>query len=237
MVDQEEECRKIIEKIDYYDILGIEKTADETQIKRAYRKLAIKFHPDKNKAKNAEEAFKKVNQAFSILSDKTKRKNYDMFGTEDGPGMTTMPEDFNPFDIFEQFFGDLGRPGFSGFSGGPGRTRVTFNNGSGSFTVFSSGFDGNSFFSGMGDDDEDINPFEELFFGRRRQRNNGNNNRSNNNSNRNRGTNTNRRFNEQSRRDLERNIKNATLFIQLFPLICCILIFFVIPWMMRLILS
>ena len=235
MVEQEEECRKIIEKKDYYDILGIEKTADETQIKRAYRKLAIKFHPDKNKAKNAEEAFKKVNQAFSVLSDKNKRKNYDMFGTEDGPGMTTMPEDFNPFDIFEQFFGDLGGQGFSGFSGGPGRTRVTFNNGSGSFTVFSSGFDSNSFFSGMGDD-EDANPFEEFFFGRRRQRKSGNNSRSDNNSNRNRGTNTNRRFNEQSRRDLERNIKNVTLFIQLFPLICCILIFFIIPWMIRLIL-
>ena len=234
MVDQEEECRKIIEKKDYYDILSVEKTADETQIKRAYRKLAIKFHPDKNKAKNAEEAFKKVNQAFSVLSDKTKRKNYDMFGTEDGPGMTTMPEDFNPFDIFEQFFGDLGGSGFSGFNGGPGRTRVTFNNGSGSFTVFSSGFGGNSFFSGMGDDDEDANPFEELFFGRRRQRNSGNSSRNYNN--RSRGANTNRRFNEQSRRDLERNIKNATLFIQLFPLICCILIFFVIPWLTRLIL-
>ena len=146
MVDQEEECRRIIAKKDYYDILGIEKTADETQIKKAYRKLAIKFHPDKNKAKSAEEAFKKVNQAFSVLSDKAKRKNYDMFGTEDGPGISSMPEDFNPFDIFEQFFGDLGGAGFSGFGGGPGRTRVTFNNGSGSFTVFSSGFGGNSFF-------------------------------------------------------------------------------------------
>ena len=223
MVDQEEECRKIIEKKDYYDILGVEKNADETQIKRAYRKLAIKFHPDKNKAKNAEEAFKKVNQAFSVLSDKNKRQNYDMFGTEEGPGMT-MPTDFNPFDIFEQFFGDLGGAGFSGFSGGPGRTRVTFNNGSGSFTVFSSGFGGNSFFSGMDDDNGDINPFEEILFGSRRHR--GSNNR-------NRGTNTNRRNNERARRDLERNINNATLFVQFFPLICCVIIFFIIPWMIR----
>ena len=225
MVDQEEECKKIIEKKDYYDILGIEKTADENQIKKAYRKLAIKFHPDKNKAKSAEEAFKKVNQAFSVLSDKNKRKNYDMFGTEEGVG--TMPADFNPFDIFEQFFGDLGGAGFSGFGGGPGRTRVTFNNGSGSFTVFSSGFGGNSFFSGM-DDDGYMNPFEDLFFGhsRQRQRNSGN---------RTRGTRTDSSHNEQSRRDLERNIKNATLFVQLFPLLCCIFIFFIIPSMVRLI--
>ena len=234
MANQEEECKRIIEKKDYYDILGVEKTADETQIKKAYRKLAIKFHPDKNKAKSAEEAFKKVNQAFSVLSDKTKRKNYDMFGTEEGPGISSMPEDFNPFDIFEQFFGDLGGSGFSGFGGGPGRTRVTFNNGSGSFTVFSSGFGGNSFFSGM-DDDGDINPFEEILFGHRRQRNSGNNN-SGNNNNRNRNNSRFRRNNEQERRDLERNIKNVTLFIQLFPLLCCIFIFFVIPWMIRLIL-
>ena len=237
MVDQEEECKRLIEKKDYYDILEVEKTADEAQIKKAYRKLAIKFHPDKNKAKSAEEAFKKVNQAFSVLSDKTKRKNYDMFGTEEGPGISTMPDDFNPFDIFEQFFGDLGGAGFSGFGGGTGRTRVTFNNGSGSFTVFSSGFGGgNSFFSGM-DDDGDINPFEEIFFGHRRQRdrNSGNNN-SGSTNNRNRNSNRFRRNNEQERRDLERNIKNVTLFIQLFPLLCCIFIFFVIPWLMKLIL-
>ena len=59
MDDKERECKIILEKKDYYDILGVEKTADETQIKRAYRKLAIKFHPDKNKAKSAEEALKK----------------------------------------------------------------------------------------------------------------------------------------------------------------------------------
>ena len=178
---------RIIEKKDYYDILGVEKTADETQIKKAYRKLAIKFHPDKNKAKNAEEAFKKVNQAFSVLSDKKKRQNYDMFGTEEGPGLS-MPTDFNPFDIFEQFFGDLGGAEFSGFSGGPGRTRVTFNNGSGSFTDFSSGFGGNPFFSGMDEDDGDLNPFEELFFGQRRHREN---------NNRSRGTSHDRRNNER----------------------------------------
>ncbi len=213
MIDQEEECRKIIEKNDYYDILGVEKTADETQIKREYIELAIKFHPGKNKTKNTEEAFKKINQAFSVLSDKNKRKNYDLFGTENGLGMASIPEDFNPFDIFNQFFGDLGEQGFSEFNGCPEYTRAIFNN-------------------GLGNDDENANPFEESFFGERK---NGNNNNSNYNYNRYRGTNTDRKFNEQSRKDLERNIKNATLFIQLFPLICCILIFFVIPCMVRLI--
>jgi len=225
MNEQEEECRKIIEKKNYYDILGIEKTADESQIKKAYRKLAIKFHPDKNKAKNAEEAFKKVNQAFSVLSDKQKRQNYDMFGTEEGPGIS-MPTDFNPFDIFEQFFGDLSGQGFSGFSNGRGGTRVTFNNGTGSFTVFSSGFGGNSFFSGM-DEDGDFNPFEEIFFGPRSQRgrNSGNNRR--------RAANHNGRENDQTRRDVERNMKNLTLLIQFFPLICCVTVFFIIPWIFR----
>lgn len=230
MVDQEEECRKIIGKKDYYDILGIEKTADETQIKKAYRKLAIKFHPDKNKAKSAEEAFKKVNQAFSVLSDKKKRQNYDTFGTEEGLGMSTMPNDFNPFDIFEQFFGDLGGQGFSGFGRGPERTKVSFNDGSGTFTFYSSGFGGDSFFSGM--DDGDINPFEELFFGggrRHRERN------SENNDNRSRGTNSNRRNNGQTRRDFERNMQNVTYLIQLFPLLFCIIVFFIIPSLIRMI--
>ena len=55
----EEECLRIINLKNYYEVLGLEKTADETQIKKAYRKLALKFHPDKNKCKNSEGAFKK----------------------------------------------------------------------------------------------------------------------------------------------------------------------------------
>ena len=226
MEDQEEECRKIIGKNNYYDILGIEKTADDIQIKKAYRKLAIKFHPDKNKAKNAEEAFKKVNQAFSVLSDKTKRKNYDMFGTEDAPGMSTMPNDFNPFDIFEQFFGDLGGSDFSGFGGRPGRTRVTFNNRTGSFTVFSSGFGGNPFFSGMNEDndDEDFNPFDELFFGHRRHKEKNNENSNNRRSNKKRNNN-----------NYNNRMNNQLIMAQFFPLVFCILIYFILPWMIRLI--
>ena len=242
--EKERECKIILEKKNYYDILGVEKTADDNQIKKAYRKLAIKFHPDKNKAKSAEEAFKKVNQAFCVLSDKNKRKNYDMFGTEEGSGISTMSEDFNPFDIFEQFFQDFG--GMGGFHrGNSGRTTFSFNNGTGTFTVFSSGFGNNPFFSGNDEDEENddnfINPFEEIFFGgsRTRQRNNRNNNhnsysnsnRKDNNRNR-RGYRTNR---EEMRRHLENNINNASLVLQFFPLIFFLFIFIIIPWIFRII--
>ena len=238
MDEKERECKIILEKKDYYDILGVEKTADETQIKRAYRKLALKFHPDKNKAKSAEEAFKKVNQAFCVLSDKTKRKNYDMFGSEDGPGISTMPEDFNPFDIFEQFFQDFGG-GIGEFPRGSGGTRFSFNNGNGTFTVFSSGF-GSPFFQQGNDNDEEeddnfINPFDEIFFGRgrtttreRNSRTNRNNSRSSNKSHR-----TNRATREEMRRQMESNMKNAALCVQFFPLICFLFVFVIFPWIIR----
>jgi DnaJ-class molecular chaperone len=63
-------------------VLGIEKTATEDDIKKAYRKLALRVHPDKNRAPEAQEAFKKVGQAYTTLSDASKRRHYDMFGTE-----------------------------------------------------------------------------------------------------------------------------------------------------------
>ena len=93
-------------KKDFYDILGVEKSATEDQIKKAYRKLALKVHPDKNKAPDAEGAFKKVGKAYGCLSDPQKRKQYDMFGTEsDGPQGF---HDINPDEIFKQFFGNGG---------------------------------------------------------------------------------------------------------------------------------
>ena len=227
MDDKERECKIILEKKDYYDILGIEKTADEAQIKRAYRKLAIKFHPDKNKAKSAEEAFKKINQAFCVLSDKNKRKNYDMFGTEEGPGISTMPDDFNPFDIFEQFFQEFG--GNIRGNNRNGGTRFSFNNGNGTFTVFSSGF-GNSFFED--DDDNYINPFDDIFFGRSRTTNR-ERNRNNRNSQNNRNNRSNRMNREEMRKKMESNMKNAALWVQFFPLICFLFTFIIIPWILR----
>jgi DnaJ-class molecular chaperone len=65
---------------DYYDILGVSKTATADEIKRAYRKLALQYHPDRNKTKEAEEKFKEVTKAYEVLSNEEKRKNYDQFG-------------------------------------------------------------------------------------------------------------------------------------------------------------
>jgi len=79
---------------DYYKILELDKSANDEQIKKAYRKLAIKWHPDKNPddKQNAEEKFKKINEAYSVLSDPKKKQMYDQFGTtefnESGGGMS-----------------------------------------------------------------------------------------------------------------------------------------------------
>ena len=94
------------QKKDYYEILGVPKDATEKDIKKAYRKLAFKWHPDKNpdNKKEAEEKFKEVNEAYTVLSDPDKRRRYDHggFSFED----FGFNEDFNPMDIFKQFFGD-----------------------------------------------------------------------------------------------------------------------------------
>lgn len=103
---------------DYYNILGISKDASKEDIKKAYKKLAKKYHPDISKEENAEQKFKDINEAASVLLDDNKRQNYDNFGTADGQGFSGFsssgfdPNDFgiNLDDIFEQF-------GFSGFSG------------------------------------------------------------------------------------------------------------------------
>ena len=103
-------------KQDYYDVLGIKKSASPEEIKSAYRKLAVKFHPDKNPGdKSAEDKFKQASEAYGILSDKSKRENYDNFGHaafensggHQGGGFGGFSgADFS--DIFEDFFGDFG---------------------------------------------------------------------------------------------------------------------------------
>lgn len=98
-------------KKDLYEVLGLQKGADEKQIKSAFRKLAIKYHPDKNPGdKEAEEKFKEINEAYQILSDPQKKAQYDQFGTTDfnagGAGAGYSAQDFGDFgDIFESFFG------------------------------------------------------------------------------------------------------------------------------------
>ncbi|BDR65006.1 molecular chaperone DnaJ [Clostridium tetani] len=104
-------------KKDFYEVLGVEKGANDAEIKKAFRKLALKYHPDKNAGnKEAEERFKEINEAYQVLSDPQKRAQYDQFGTADfnggGAGFSGF-EDFDLGDIFESFFGG----GFGGFGG------------------------------------------------------------------------------------------------------------------------
>jgi len=105
-------------KKDYYDVLGINKTASSEEIKKAYRKLAVKFHPDKNKGdKTSEEKFKEASEAYHVLSDSKRKQNYDQFGHAafqgGGGGFGFENFDFsNSFsDIFEDFFSDFGGGG------------------------------------------------------------------------------------------------------------------------------
>ncbi|NLC34408.1 MAG: molecular chaperone DnaJ, partial [Erysipelothrix sp.] len=105
-------------KRDYYEVLGIAKGASADEIKRAYRKLAKKYHPDMNKAADAEEKFKEVQQAYEVLSDDSKRATYDQYGHSGMDGASFGGGDFGGFeDIFGSFFGGGGGFGGSGFGG------------------------------------------------------------------------------------------------------------------------
>jgi DnaJ-class molecular chaperone len=84
---KDHDCKIVIEKKDLYEILGVKKDASEDEIRRSYKKMAVKFHPDKNNSKYAADAFKKVSHAFSVLSNKEKKQRYDTFGTEEEVGM------------------------------------------------------------------------------------------------------------------------------------------------------
>ncbi|WP_424949297.1 molecular chaperone DnaJ [Deinococcus sp.] len=110
--------------MDYYELLGVAKTADADEIKSAYRKLALKFHPDRNKEVGAAEQFSKINEAYAVLSDPEKRAHFDRFGQAPGtPGMPGDPfggQGFDPMDIFEQLFGG-GMFGNRGGRRGPAR--------------------------------------------------------------------------------------------------------------------
>jgi DnaJ-class molecular chaperone len=109
---------------DYYKILGVSRTATDDEIKKGYRKMALKYHPDKNKDPDAEDKFKEVAEAFEVLKDKDKRTIYDKYGEEGlkgqagqpnfgggAGGFQGMPAGFtffngDPFKTFHDFFGD-----------------------------------------------------------------------------------------------------------------------------------
>ncbi|HHE37050.1 MAG TPA: molecular chaperone DnaJ [Candidatus Cloacimonetes bacterium] len=114
-------------KRDYYEVLGVQKNASDSEIKKAYRKLAMKFHPDKNKDnKEAEEKFKEASEAYEVLSDKDKRSRYDQFGHAGlegafGSGGFSW-SDFTHASDFEDIFSGFGGLGsiFESFFGGSG---------------------------------------------------------------------------------------------------------------------
>lgn len=104
---------------DYYKLLGVAKDANADEIKKAFRKLAMQFHPDRNPTPEAEEKFKEINEAYAVLSDPEKRKQYDMFGA-DGFGEKYSSDDiFQNFD-FRKIFEDMGLGGQGGQAGGRG---------------------------------------------------------------------------------------------------------------------
>ena len=107
---------------DYYATLGVNKSASDDEIKSAYRQLAKKYHPDLNKTPEASEKFKEINEAYSVLSDKQKRANYDQFGSADGPQGFGGGQGFSGFDSSEGFggFEDI----FNIFSNFGGRGRA-----------------------------------------------------------------------------------------------------------------
>src|SRR5574344_2158352 len=120
-----------MDKRDYYEVLGVSKSATSDEIKKAYRKLAIKYHPDKNPGdKAAEEKFKEAAEAYDVLRDSEKRAQYDRFGHAafEGPqGGGGFQGGFsNMDDIFSRFsdiFGDAMFGGMFGGGGGGGRRR------------------------------------------------------------------------------------------------------------------
>ncbi len=103
-------------KRDYYEVLGVSKNASDSEIKKAYRKLAKEYHPDINKANDAAEKFKEINEAYEILSDSNKRASYDQFGHQASNANFSGFSDFSNMGGFSDIFSDFFNQGFGGRS-------------------------------------------------------------------------------------------------------------------------
>lgn len=105
-------------KRDYYEILGVDRSSSDEEIKKAYRRLALEYHPDRNKDHDAEEKFKEASEAYEVLADRHRREIYDAYGQQglEGSGFhgfTDVNDIFSSMgDIFEEFFGGMGGVGF-----------------------------------------------------------------------------------------------------------------------------
>lgn len=110
-------CREVIRSKDYYSVLGVERSCTDADLKKAFRKKALKVHPDKNACPQSSEAFKKVNAAMACLSDHAKRREYDQVGSSEafenrekrggaggGPGFGPGGDFVSPEDLFNHFF-------------------------------------------------------------------------------------------------------------------------------------
>ena len=117
-------------KRDYYDVLGVNKSASKDEIKKSYRKLALKYHPDKTKGdKASEEKFKEASEAYHVLSDEKRKTNYDQFGHAAFEGSAGGGQGFGGFDFNASSFSDIFEDFFGDFGGGQGSSRRSSNRG------------------------------------------------------------------------------------------------------------
>ena len=96
----------MVVKRDYYEVLGVSRDADDAEIRRAFRKLAFQYHPDRNREDGSEEKFKEINEAYEVLSDAKKRSNYDHYGHSGVD--SAFARGFEGFDFSFGGFGDIG---------------------------------------------------------------------------------------------------------------------------------
>jgi curved DNA-binding protein len=175
---------------DYYAVLGLNKTASQEEIKKTFRKLAVKYHPDRNPGdKKAEEQFKEISEAYEVLSDPEKRQKYDQFGQywkqaqgspggwpPGGPGVDFGGFDFSQYGNFDEFINELlGR--FSTPGGGTGAKTYTYRTGTGGQSPFSDfgGFAGQPQAAAAGDREATLRlNFSEAFRGVQKRLNLGN---------------------------------------------------------------